>query len=103
MRTIQEVFNAVIEAEVYGFSWEAKYDYMCIALKDAYESLGLITREEYVVTKQCIEEYLEELDVPYPDDGTLAQALYANNLPNTEDDLLAIYKDWDDRPRILQE
>jgi len=76
---------------------------MCIALKDAYESLGLITREEYIVTTQCIVEYLEELGIHDPEEGTLAHALYANNLPNTEDDLLAIYKDWDNRPRILQE
>lgn len=92
MKTVQEVFNKVIEGEYYH---PAAARYMCEALMRARE-LGIITEQEDAIAHQEINKYLrEELK---SNANSLKQALIENDLPHDCQDLLDIYRNWENRP-----
>jgi len=93
MKTIQETFDAVIEAGLYYESvgqWPDLSPYMCSSLRVAAER-WVITLQEARVARESIEAYLG--DSPY-----LYSFLASKGLPNSPKDCLAVYKDWENRP-----
>lgn len=89
MRTLQEVFNTVIEHQLY-FPRKG----MCIAIYRAFY-LKLITREERDTACCHIQDYLRYLDILA---NFLFEGLQSNDLPSSDSDLLNIYMNWDSRP-----
>lgn len=101
---IQQTFNKVIEAKIYPTS---KGMGMCIALNKAM-TCGLITRLERDAAVQQINEYMIKLVVlaGYASDECdccLKDNLAYAKLPNSSKDMLAIYKNWAERPYELSE
>jgi len=98
MRTLQEIFDVVIEGGYYGSRKTGVVcdAYMCFALSNA--SGELITQEEAAFANSHIQKYLDSLS--YGNVLTLKGALRGNNFPRSSKDLLAIYKDWETRPRL---
>lgn len=94
MRTIQEIFDAVITAGYYGPRIHniSNTPYMCHALVWAVED-GSITEAEKTWALEQIHEYLHGF-------ATLFGALIANKLPNFESDRWYIYQHWSTRPRL---
>ena len=103
-RTVQEVFNVVLDAGLYGAG--KPYHFMCNALSCAVGNYGhppIITRAEYGRAKHSIQRYLRSLAAHrdgYSD--TLASALglctgvgWHQHLPTLE----GIYRNWAKRPR----
>ena len=89
MRTLQEIFNTVIEHQLYY-----PRHGMCTGLYHA-AYISLITTEERDTACFYIRDYLRYLDslAAYLFDG-----LRSNNLPSSDSDLLSIYMNWDSRP-----
>lgn len=85
MRTLQEIFNTVLDYDDYY----SEKKLMCWALQHA-ESKGVITEEEYCFAIAEIESYLKGWIV-------LAQALrrLKSTIPPIE-----IYRDWANRPTL---
>ena len=102
-RTVQEVFNVVLDAGLYGVG--KPYHFMCNALSCAVGNYGhppIITPAEYRRARRSIQRYLQLLaghHGAYSD--TLASALLYSgsschqHLPLLED----IYRNWAKRPR----
>lgn len=103
-RTVQEVFNVVLDAGLYGAG--KPYVFMCHALSCAVGNSGhppIITRQEYSLAKRSIRLYLRLLaghGGGCPD--TLVSALvlhvdrdWKRHLPLLE----GIYRNWAKRPR----
>ena len=103
-RTVQEVFNVVLDAGLYGAG--KPYAFMCNALKCAVGNYGrppIITQAEYGRAQRSILKYLRSLAAHrdgYSD--TLASALglctgvyWHQHLPTLE----GIYRNWAKRPR----
>lgn len=98
MRTIQEIFNVVIEAGLYG-----KGTFMCFSLGRA-EDAGLITSLESSTAIQVISDYLNT----GVGSNTLISSLASSGNLNKEEigkgytkvDLTRIYKDWANRPSL---
>ena len=102
-RTVQEVFNVVLDAGLYGAG--KQYVFMCNALKRAaghYGDAPIITQAEYGRAQRSILKYLRLLaahNTGYSD--TLASALgfytgdWRQRLPMLE----GIYRNWAKRPR----
>lgn len=103
-RTLQEVFNVVLDAGLYGAG--KPHNFMCIALKRAAGYHGhapIITEAEYRCAKRSIWLYLRLLaghSGGFSD--TLAGALgvandddWRQHLPTLE----GIYRNWAKRPR----
>ena len=74
---VQEVFNKVIDAGFYG---TPDKEYMCHAVEAAREA-GVISQDEFVVTRQAIDEYMGLI---YETGGSMAYALYASRLGNPD-------------------
>lgn len=102
-RTLQEVFNVVLDAGLYGAG--KPYYFMCSALKHAvgyHEHAPIITEAEYRCAKRSIGLYLRLLTGPSGESSyTLAGALgvsddnWRQHLPTLE----GIYRNWAKRPR----
>lgn len=102
-RTVQEVFNVVLDAGLYGAG--KPHCFMCNALQRAagrYGHAPIITRAEYYRAKRSIWLYLRMLcDHGGEYSETLSGALGLTNsdwrqhLPTLED----IYRNWAKRPR----
>lgn len=95
MRTIQEIFDTVIDHGHY-------HSRMCIALIRA-KLEGTITQEEKRVCDVAINGYLAELcqtcaASPYVE-AFLKDALKLAGLPSSEEYRLKIYRNWAARPR----
>lgn len=99
MRTVQEIFNLAIESGAYANA--EKYDedgyvkssrYMCIAVEYLARTYK-ITAEEYEMTKQAIENYLKGF-------YSLASALIASRFSYKYEATLAIYEDWNSKPKL---
>ena len=98
MRTIQEIFNVVIEAGLYG-----KGNFMCFSLEEAVNT-GLISASEFCATKCEIDAYLHT----GVGSNTLISSLASSGNLNKEEigkgytkvDLTRIYKDWANRPSL---
>lgn len=85
MRTVQEIFNIMIETELYS---ERLYPLMCHALDTAIHE---ISEEEFQIAHSAIQEYIK----PY---GSLGGLLRHNNHAYEFKDKIEIYKNWDNRP-----
>lgn len=85
MRTIQEIFNAVLDYDNYY----SRRKLMCWTLQHA-EGLGVITEEESRFAAEQIKEYLKYWVV-------LIQALH---YLKTEITPLEVYRDWANRPTL---
>lgn len=102
MKTTQEIFNLAISTGLYGpdavrilcpdNKWRDAKRHMCFSLQHLYYSKQ-ITNEEYAQADREINRYLREF-------GYLPSALEANSLPSSFQDRLAIYKDWENRPKL---
>jgi hypothetical protein len=97
-RKIQEIFDAVIDARIYGIGI-CQCDYMCNALSQA-ERKGIITKKEKTRATQSINTYLEKLTKEPDCYGfvTLKRALKFSGLPFDRLSRLAIYQNWNKRP-----
>ena len=103
-RTVQEVFNVVLDAGLYGA--DKPYHFMCNALSCAVGNYGhppIITQAEYGRAKHSIQRYLRRLVAHrywYPD--TLVGALGLSSCPDWHQHLPTlegIYRNWAKRPR----
>ena len=94
MYNIQNVFNKVIENNLYPYNPEylLSRDYMCYSIIVASD-VKLITNEEAFSALQAIDFYLN-------DHGTLVGMLKEYGISHTIEDRLKIYKDWKNRPTI---
>lgn len=104
-RTVQEVFNAVLDAGLYGAG--KPYCFMCNALRCALGNYGhapVITPTEYALAERSIRLYLRLLAGhrgEYSDSLISALGLY-NALPGWHQHLPTlegIYRNWAKRPR----
>ena len=116
MRTIQEIFNLIRQEGMYTPSkmystWSARqYIWMCHALGRAYDD-GMITAEELRTTQAAILEYTS---AGGKKEHTMCEALFALGRVDEQEctdfwavrprhcheQLLAIYKDWANRPEL---
>lgn len=99
MSTVQQTFNTVIAHDYYGDLDYSGSNYMCNALKAACRD-GVICYSDFRQARAAINEYILELD-PHGDAAgtTLSYCLQVSSLPCNFSDRLAIYKDWENRPR----
>lgn len=93
-RTIQEIFNAVIDEGFYSNEFiESKSSrWMCEAIHYAYVA-ELLTMEERRLALEEIKEYIQGYTF-------LGSALSISNLPYKYEDRLAIYRNWANRPQL---
>lgn len=106
MRTIQQIFDAVIEAGHYPSNRETypSSNYMCNAL-DTAKGRDVITGSEYSKARMAIDTYMDKLKKDAEVGlflhehisltGTLEGACVKTHKSN-----LAIYKDWKNRPHV---
>lgn len=99
MRKLQEIFDVVISSGVYrpdlaSDAYHSKH--MCYALHLA-ASLDIITQQEDYKAEHAIRRYLVSLGSW--GHSTLFTTLESLGLPNSPEDLLAIYQNWSRRPR----
>lgn len=103
MKTTQEIFNLAIAIGLYGKNphqviqcpdgiERLSTPHMCFALI-SLEFSGQITFCEHYQAETEIQEYLANW-------GYLEEALRANDLPSNFQDRLAIYMDWENRPKL---
>lgn len=96
VNAIQDIFNRVIDAGLYGRTHAGvACVYMCNSLLAAVRH-EVITSDECTLAQQAIQEYLEA--VGYAD--TLSGALISSDLPHDHEACLAIYRNWANRPRL---
>ena len=93
MRTIQQIFNTVIDREFYDYT-----SFMCIALTVA-ERQRVITESELQKADKAIHNYMKKLSkgVDY-NKTSLEEVLSQKGLPYSYTDRLMIYRDWKNRP-----
>lgn len=116
MRTTQEIFNLILQAGMYTPSkvysmWSARqYIWMCHALGRAHVD-GMITADELRTTQAAILEYTS---AGGEKEHTMCEALFALSKgvgwecwyirgvrpSHCYEQLLAIYKDWENRPEL---
>lgn len=101
MRTLQEIFNAVIDHGIYG--GEHGGEYMCDALMLAKHE-KIISEEEYLAARKAIEDRLQgryllhtyivfaKVDIDFYSSRKVTAALR-----------LAIYKDWENFNQLINE
>lgn len=97
---VQEVFNKVIGAGFYG---TPDKEFMCHAVEAAREA-GVVSEDEFVVTRQAIDEYMGLI---HETGGSMAYALYASRLGNPDGLIpprwgvlhgVKFYRNWANRP-----
>ena len=96
---VQEIFNKVIEAGYYGDTEEEGVPnslFMCFALESAVED-QVISSNDFGRGLLAIEAYLAKGGGKH---HALASLLSQFDLPCSERDCLAVYKDWDNRPDL---
>ena len=89
---IQEVFNKVFSCYSPDFLRRQGNFYMCVLLEQA-EKKGVITSRERRAAVKEIHAYV----FPYT---VLITALLANNLDESVNHRIAIYSDWERRPKL---
>lgn len=97
MRSIQEIFDVVIDAGHYH-----QHGRMCPGLGEAHE-YGIITKEEHGLAVTAIRQYLcglaeEEDYFSERVHADLVDALRSAGFAFRFEDRLAIYQKWADRP-----
>lgn len=95
MRTVQEIFNVIIEQDIYNDTIGSLF--MCPALKFA-KSRQLISEEEKKSALEAIHEYFASFG--FSSAEPLVDILEHSELPNTFEDTKAIYLAWDKRPAL---
>ena len=100
MLTIQRVFDRVISQGLYKPSISpGRRRGMCAALGQAFWEVGIINVIELEGAIKEIEKYLEHLkSITGREYLFLDQYLEHLNIPPSIDSLLAIYRDWNNRP-----
>jgi len=102
MKSIQEIFDVVIGAEIYdpwGEEQAFSSSFMCFALGVACNHFGVITEEERVYAHREIKCYVRTLcSLADCHTDVLSTALSFNELPNKPDDLNKVYTNWGNRP-----
>lgn len=93
-RSIQEIFNVVIEE---GFYKSTSRSLMCSAIVDAFDA-GVISLKEKDAAHEAIRDYLAQTGEYDP--IFLKSAFFLSGLPYSFEDRLAIYKDWENRPKL---
>lgn len=102
-RTVQEVFNVVLDAGLYGI--DKPYQFMCNALKYAagyYGHAPIITPAESMRARRSIQRYLRLLashNGQYWDTLASALGLYGASRRQRLSTLEGIYRNWAKRPR----
>lgn len=91
MKTVQEIFNGIIEDDLY----QSQGYFMCVSLHFAWEK-GLITDEEH---DQCLEEIY---DFIWPR-ATLHGIFGLLDHRLTKEVRLEIYKNWERRQEIFDD
>jgi len=100
MKNLQEIFNQAIDLGYYQ-GHRGKI-YMCFALSDMRED-SVISAWECFRARRKIKQYMYEIDHAksgYSYACTLELSLHRRGLPCEDNDRLAIYKDWKNRPRV---
>lgn len=69
---------------------------MCLSLRQA-RLAGVISRLQEFLVRGKIMRYLRTTGTI-----TLGSALYSSKLPRTGKDLMAVYTDWQGRPKLLR-
>lgn len=94
---VQEIFNRVIDGGFYqdGYIYRNYSDLMCVSLIQACNK-GVITPDECKYAGNVIENYLNV----WSGCGKLYDVLGNNALENSFKARLAIYRDWDNRPKL---
>lgn len=118
MKTIQEIFNLMIKEDLYWPQGSGAhidkvrmpYPYMCISL-DKAKRLEIISKEECQRAREEIFYYMREL---LPDVDLLKSPAMGHVLGCVTDEIdadllytpekgLALYSDWENRPRTVEE
>lgn len=104
MRSIQDIFNAVIEAGLYSHDtnqtvmvngrWFTVDNCMCFSVASAINA-KLISEDEGRLAYKEIDGYIGCYSF-------LRSALMVNTLPHDFHSRLAIYRDWANRPTLSQ-
>lgn len=92
---VQDIFNRVIAAGLYGDGHGGACEYMCNSL-GAASMRKIITRDECLLAQQAIRLYLQAVE----ESDTLRGALMTRDLPAHQEARLAIYLDWANRPSL---
>lgn len=104
MRSIQDIFNTVIESGYYGErDGRRSSPFMCLALRLASCHLAISSKEyEYALAevRGYVEQLHKALHLPPVVQHNLRATLSALNLPSGDEACLAIYKDWASRPFV---
>lgn len=97
MFTPQDVFNKVMDWQLYPATTGivGSSNYMDVAIKVAYQ-VGLISKEPCVQAVEAINEYIKGSD-------TMFIFLSGHEHHAEVKDEVAIYKDWDNRPKFDEE
>jgi len=90
MRNLQDIFNVVIESGLYREEM-----YMCHALSRALYR-DLISLDEYIKASTSIDIYLK-----FRSSLSMKRVFEQCGRKTTMQDRLAIYKDWRNRPRLV--
>lgn len=88
---MQRILNIALEF------YTPKTTGICVSICYVYDQ-NLITRDEYVRAKDEISNYMDELSPKYYH-AFLTNALKEVGLPHEYEDRLAIFKDWENRPK----
>jgi hypothetical protein len=93
MRTIQEIFNIIIEKGLYPYNDNVEHstNYMCISADVAFRR-GYISYDEYLLVKKDIKDYMGSTN------STLIEHLESLGISWKKDDCLEIYQNWTTRP-----
>lgn len=101
MRTVQEIFDTVIDAGLYHGRHAYSKKYMCYALRAAYRA-NVITMDDVIAAEAALLEYLS-----FPGEA-LEGYLYEHDLPleayghlpegSIFWDFTKLYRDWANRP-----
>ena len=93
MRTIQQIFNTVIDQGFYSST-----SFMCTALFEA-RSLYAITASELQKANRAIHNYMRKMNKDIDcNHVSLKYVLSQRGLPCSDKDRLEIYRDWKNRP-----
>ena len=101
MKTVQEILDLALKSTLYVSREE--YDLLNVDLDDEHsyymcdvlgslEKYGDITSEEHQLVIDSIENYID------PGYWCLGTHLENSNLPNSHEDKIKIYKDWENKP-----
>lgn len=93
MRTIQEIFNTVIEKGLYpqNDTTDHSTNYMCISSNVAFRK-DYISSAEYLLVEKVIKDYIGSTNF------SLIEHLESLGIPQEKDHCLEIYQNWALRP-----